>query len=114
DSVQWTNKVTTLHTTTSDGVNDGSGLKGIGLWHSNAISQNGTFTFQFTFAGTFPYHCSINPTLMHGTVKVPMKAKPTSGGVGTNFTITWASAAPTGSLVFDVQKMDPSGTFKAW
>jgi plastocyanin len=113
DSVKWTNMDGFAHTSTSDGVNDGSGLTGIGLWHSNNIAHNGTFTFQFTFAGTFPYHCSIH-NFMQGTVKVPMKAKPTSGGVGTNFTITWASAAPTGTLVFDVQKMDPSGKFKAW
>jgi plastocyanin len=114
DSVRWTNMDGFAHTSTSDGVNDGSGLKGIGLWHSASIPHNGTFTFAFTFAGTFPYHCSIHPTLMTGTVKVPMKAKPTSGGVGTNFTITWATETPTGTLVFDVQRMDPGGKFKAW
>ena len=73
------------------------------------------FTFTFTFAGTYPYHCSIHPTLMQGTVKVPMTASPPSGPLGTTFTLTWASAAPTGSLVFDVQRMDPGSTkFKKW
>ena len=114
DTVRWTNTASIPHTSTSDGVNDGSGIKGIGLWTSGSLGHNGTFSFTFTFAGTFPYHCSIHPTLMHGTVKVPMKAKPSSGSVGQNFTITWASAAPTGTLVFDVQRMDPGGSFKAW
>jgi plastocyanin len=114
DSVRWTNMDGFAHTSTSDGVNDGSGFTGIGLWASGSIAHSGTFTFAFTFAGTFPYHCSIHPTLMHGTVKVPMKAKPTSGSVGDTFTITWATAAPSGTLVFDVQKMDPGGKFKAW
>jgi len=114
DTVRWTNMDGFTHTSTSDGVNDGSGFTGIGLWASGSIAHNASFSFEFTFAGTFPYHCSIHPTLMHGTVKVPMKAKPTSGPTGTTFTITWASAAPTGTLVFDVQRMDPGGTFKAW
>jgi plastocyanin len=113
DSVKWTNMDGFAHTSTSDGVNDGSGFPGVGLWASGNLAHSGTFTFQFTFAGTFPYHCSIH-NFMQGSVKVPMKAKPTSGGVGTSFTITWASAAPTGSFVFDVQRMDPGGKFKAW
>src|SRR5262249_46594630 len=113
ESVRWTNMDGFAHTSTSDGVNDGSVYKGVGLWASGAIAHNGTFAFTFTSAGTYPYHCSIH-NFMQGTVKVPMKAKPTSGGVGTNFTITWATAAPTGSRVFDVQRMDPGGTFKAW
>src|SRR5262249_43038424 len=78
DTVRWTNMDSFGHTSTSDGVNDGSGFKGIGLWVSPSIPHNGTFSFTFNFAGTYPYHCSIHPTLMHGTVKVPVKAKPTS------------------------------------
>jgi plastocyanin len=114
DSVRWKNDDPFTHTSTSDGVNDGSGLSGIGLWNSGPLANDDTFSFAFTFAGTYPFHCSIHPTLMKGTVKVPMKAKPTSGGVGTTFTITWATAAPAGTLVLDVQKMDPNGKFKAW
>jgi plastocyanin len=114
DSVLWTNVGSVNHTATSDGVNDGSGFTGIGLWNSGAIAHNGMFSFQFTFAGTYPYHCSIHPSLMTGTVKVPMKATPASGPLGTNFTITWASAAPTGNLVIDVQRKDPGGSFKTW
>ena len=114
DTVRWTNnQAGVTHTSTSDGVNDGSGFSGIGLWASGNIAPNGTFSFTFKFAGTYPYHCSIH-NFMTGTVKVPMKAKPTSGGVGTNFTITWASAVPGGTLVFDVQRMNPGGSFKPW
>lgn len=115
DQVKWTNMDGVNHTSTSDGVSDGSGFTGIGLWASGPLPHNSTFTFTFSFAGTFPYHCSIHPTLMQGTVKVPTTASPASGPVGTTFTITWASAAPTGNLVFDVQRMDPGSTkFKKW
>jgi plastocyanin len=115
DQIRWTNLDGTTHSTTGDGVADGSGYTGIGLWDSGGLAQNGTFTFTFAFAGTYPYHCRFHPTLMHGTVKVPMVASPPSGQLGTTFTLTWASASPTGSLVFDVQRLDP-GTikFKKW
>jgi plastocyanin len=114
DVVQWTNMDSVNHTSTSDGVADGSGYTGIGLWSSGAIAHNGTFSFTFSFAGTYPYHCSIHH-FMQGTIKVPLTAMPASGPVGSNFTVTWASAAPTGSRVFDVQRMDPGNTkFKSW
>jgi plastocyanin len=113
DSVQWTNLDGFDHTSTSDGVGDGSTYTGIGLWASGHITSGATFTQPFTLAGTFPYHCSIH-NFMQGTVKVPMKVSPASGGVGTHFTITWATAAPTGNLVVDVQRQDPGGTFKSW
>jgi plastocyanin len=113
DSVRWTNLDGFDHTSTSDGFADGSSYTGIGLWTSGHITSGATFTQPFTLAGTFPYHCSIH-TFMQGTVKVPMKVNPASGGVGTQFTITWATAAPTGNLVVDVQRQDPGGTFKSW
>jgi plastocyanin len=114
DVVQWTNKDAFNHTATSDGVVDGSSFTGIGLWSSGAIAHNGTFSFTFSFAGTYPYHCSIH-NFMQGTIKVPLTATPASGPVGSNFTVTWAAGGPTGSRVFDVQRMDPGSTkFKSW
>jgi plastocyanin len=115
DTVQWTNLGSFSHTSTSDGVSDGSGYTGIGLWTSGTIAHNGTFSFTFSFAGTYAYHCSIHPTLMQGTVKVPLNATPASGPLGTTFTVTWASSTPGPNLVFDVQRMDPGSTkFKNW
>jgi plastocyanin len=112
DVIQWTNKDAFPHTASSDGA--GGGTTGIGLWDSGNIAHNGTFSFTFSFAGGYPYHCNIH-SFMHGTIKVPLTAMPASGPVGSNFTVTWAIAAPGGSRVFDVQRMDPGSTkFKSW
>ena len=58
-TVVWTNADNEVHTTTSNG----------GLWNSNNVAQNGTFSFQFTTAGTFPYRCTLHAN-MTGTVIV--------------------------------------------
>ena len=108
--VKWTNNGPSQHTTTSDGVNDGSGIPGLGLWASGPLNVSSTFTQTFTAAGGFPYHCSIH-TFMHGVVNVPMTASPKSGSVSTTFTLKWATAPPTGSLVFDVQEKAPGGKY---
>ena len=60
DKVTWTNKDNTAHTVTSDNGAFAS---------SGALSQNQTYSVTFGMAGTFPYHCSIHPT-MTGTVTV--------------------------------------------
>jgi plastocyanin len=59
DSVVWTQKDTTSHTSTSD----------TGLWDSKLLSINKTWTNTFTSAGTFPYHCTPH-TFMKGSVTV--------------------------------------------
>jgi plastocyanin len=76
-TVQWTNRGPSAHTTTSDG----------GVWNSGNLagptstggyaggaSPGGTFSFKFTTAGTFPYHCSLHPPSVYpgftGTVTV--------------------------------------------
>jgi plastocyanin len=39
-------------------------------WDSSAIQTGGgTFSFTFTKAGTFTYHCNFHPS-MHGTIVV--------------------------------------------
>ena len=54
-TVKWTNKAGVAHTVTSD---DGLFVS------SGTINPNGTFSSQFTTAGTFNYHCSIHPSMV--------------------------------------------------
>ena len=63
-TVTWTNNTGAPHTVTSDdGTTFDSGV-------SNPIAANGgTFSFTFTKAGTFTYHCQIHP-FMKATVIV--------------------------------------------
>lgn len=63
DTVEWVNNSTVPHTSTSD---SGSALS----WDSGAIDTGGgTFSFTFTKAGTYTYHCSFHAS-MHGTIVV--------------------------------------------
>lgn len=59
-TVTWTNTTTTTHTVTSD---DGK------TFNSGFISPGGKFSFTFTKAGTYGYHCAIHP-FMKGTIIV--------------------------------------------
>lgn len=76
DTVQWTNKGTSIHTTTSD----------TGIWDSGIMSPGQSFSHVFNTAGTFPFHCKIHPS-MTGFVIVqsqqpPPPPPPTQTGVG--------------------------------
>jgi plastocyanin len=108
DSIKWTNADPFGHTSSSDGFNDGQGTVGVDLWHSGTIQSGGTFTFGFTVAGSFPYHCSIHSS-MHGTVQVTMKAKPKSGVVGDTFKVFWATVDPGTDFKYNIQVSDPDG-----
>ncbi|MGB9371556.1 MAG: cupredoxin family copper-binding protein [Halobacteriota archaeon] len=59
-NVTWTNDDSTTHTVTSD----------MGAFESGNLSPGNSFTHQFSDTGTFPYHCSIHPTIMKGTITV--------------------------------------------
>jgi len=58
--VRWTNSGSVSHTTTSNK----------GLWDSGVLAPGATFSRVFRKAGTFKYHCTIHPTLMHGKIVV--------------------------------------------
>jgi plastocyanin len=64
-TVTWTNNDSVTHTVTSD----------TGAFSSGDLSPGQTFSYTFSQAGTFAYHCSIHAS-MHGTVTV----KTSSGG----------------------------------
>jgi plastocyanin len=57
-TVIWTNKDGVSHTVTSDNSSFDSGI----------IANNGTFSHQFTIAGTFPYHCKIHSMMIGGVI----------------------------------------------
>jgi plastocyanin len=58
--VTWTNGGSVSHTTTSTK----------GLWNSGSLAPGAAFAHVFKKAGTFKYHCTIHPTLMHGKIVV--------------------------------------------
>ncbi len=58
-TITWTNKDAVEHTVTSYS----------GAFDSGSISVNGNFSHLFTTAGTFPYYCTIHPS-MTGSVIV--------------------------------------------
>jgi plastocyanin len=88
-SVTWSFQDATAHTTTSDQ----------GFWDSGTKTSGATYTHAFTSAGTFAYHCTIH-SMMHGSVKVPLKA---SGTASKGFKLTWATVKGVGGITYDVQ-----------
>lgn len=108
NTVLWTNTGTTVHTSTSDTTMPVA-------WDSGTMQVNGTFSFVFTAAGKYTYHCAFHQALgMVGSISVPVVANPPSGTVGTKFTIRVATVNATGTLVYDIQKKDPGGQFADW
>lgn len=63
-TVTWTNKDSYAHTVTSGTTGSPSGL-----FDSGNLGSNGTFSFKFNSAGTFPYYCRIHSS-MSGTITV--------------------------------------------
>ena len=53
-TVEWINKDSVMHTSTSNSGDPAS-------WDSGPLATNGTFSFTFTVAGTYGYHCNIHP-----------------------------------------------------
>ena len=65
-TVTWINKDAVDH----EIINDASGSTAEGaMFKSPFIPRDGSYSFTFTSQGTYPYHCSIHPT-MKGTITV--------------------------------------------
>jgi len=111
NTVLWTNNTPgTNHTSTSDSTSPIS-------WDSGSVPGGGTFLLPFALnaAGSYPYHCSFHFGLgMVGTLSVPVKASPGSGPIGTVFSIIVAQTNASGTFVYDIQKMNPGGSFVDW
>jgi plastocyanin len=92
-------------------VTDASGM---GLFDTGAQGPGSVFQYYFIGAGTYNYTCTIHAG-MQGRVRVPTLASPPSGGISTQFTITYSgNQAPTG-FGFDVQIKRPANSrWKTW
>lgn len=116
DQVTWENISGTAHTATSDGVADGTGIPGLGLWTTGTVLGFST-NVAFNWAGRFNYHCTFHAISfgMLGVVKVPPTVSPLMGSTSTKFAITWAKVAPPSGVVFDIKIKRP-GTpgFTRW
>jgi Tol biopolymer transport system component len=79
-----------------------------GTLFDSGIKDAGTYyAFNFIGAGKYPYECTLHPSLMTGTVSVPMSVVPGSGTTTTTFTVTWGSTLAPSPYVFDVQIQRP-------
>ena len=86
DTVTWVQKDTIGHTTTSDDATP--------LWNSPLLSVGQDFSFTFSSAGTFAYHCIPHASFMKGSVTVQ--------GTATNVPPTVQITAPAdGSVLTD-------------
>jgi plastocyanin len=57
-TVTWTNSDSVTHTSTSNN----------STWNSGNIPPGGQFSFTFSTAGTFQYHCAIHPGMVGSVV----------------------------------------------
>jgi plastocyanin len=90
-------------------VHEVADASGLGLYDSGPRTIVSFYSVLFTAAGLYPYHDPAAPTL-GGKISVPDVVSPKSGGTSTQFSVTWASAPPTGGRVFDVQVEPPGAT----
>jgi plastocyanin len=109
DVVHWTNTGTQTHTTTSDTAGGG-----IGLWNSGTLAHNATFDATLNFAGNYPYHCTIHPSMV-ASASVALKASPASGPAGTMFSITFGAVNVPAGFNVDIQIKRPGdAAFSDW
>ncbi len=99
------------------GVADASGMNLFGFSPASGLPTPvpiGSFvTFQFNWAGTFPYDDPFDAAAAGGEVKVPIKVAPVPGAPEAN--VTWASGDAPSGFGFDVQLEVPgSGDWVTW
>jgi plastocyanin len=105
DTVEWTNDASVNHTTT--------GARPLVLWDENPLSPGETFPRTFRQAGRFGYFCDIHES-MQGTIRVPVRVTPASGGLATVFTVRVATIAAPNGFHYVIQRRKGSGAWNPW
>lgn len=99
---RWTNDDGVDHISTQD-----SPLR---KWNTGVIEPNQSSSAVVRWAGTYPYHCAIHPS-MTGRVRVPIAVGPSSGTVDDTYTITAATENAPSGFVYDVQMKQGNGSW---
>jgi hypothetical protein len=81
--VTWTNMDSATHTVTSD----------TGAFDSKNLANGASFSFTFTQAGSYAYHCAIH-TRMVASIVVTAGNAPTTAGAPSNATASTTSVLP--------------------
>jgi plastocyanin len=106
DTVSWDNTSGVPHTVTSDAPFSQFNLN---------LPNNQSAARPFKQAGSYPYFCNIHgAAAMHGNVRVPMQAVPSSGTTATTFSIKVATVTAPSGLVYVIQRKAPGGSFALW
>jgi plastocyanin len=105
DTVTWNLKASNQH---DHSVTDNSGM---GLFDSGVLGPAATWSFRFSWGGTYLIHCTVHPA-MTMRVSVPPWATPPTGTLDTTFQIQWAVDVHPPGATFDVQYLFPGTT--AW
>jgi plastocyanin len=85
---------------------------GMALFSSGSRAPGTSYTFTFVGAGAYAVRDTV--TSKNSTINVPVVASPGSGNLGTQFTVTWASATAPAGFVFDTQIKRPGGSWLDW
>ncbi len=82
--VTWTNQDPATHTVTSD----------TGAFDSKNLTTGGTFSFTFSQAGSFAYHCAIHPRMVATIVVAAGNTAPTTANAPSATTAPPSSVLP--------------------
>jgi arylsulfatase A-like enzyme len=87
---------------------------GMNLFDSGNRAPGSSYAFTFNAAGTYAYRCALH-TGVNGTVSIPVRTGPVTGGTKTIFVASWATLRPAAGYVYDVQIQRPgSSAFVTW
>src|SRR5207249_315014 len=75
---------------------------GLGLLGPGVERAGARYSFAFPAAASYSFVDRLHPTLLSGTVGVPVTIEPADPSTGAPITIGWASDPPPPGLVFDV------------
>lgn len=106
NTIQWDGFGPSIHEITD--------AHGLGLFDTGPMSPITYARFTFDVSGEFRTQDLPEFPSNAGKIVVPVQVSPSSGGLDTTYTVTWALSVPAAGLVQDVQIKRPGGAWTRW